>query len=81
MILRIVALADGQEIEWETIRRGNKGVSLCEQQTIISNIKEVGFREQPTRVSNTNYDDACLKVETENRDSSQERPWASPCSY
>ncbi|OAQ36724.1 hypothetical protein K457DRAFT_131905 [Linnemannia elongata AG-77] len=50
---RIVALADGQESEWETIRWDIKGDDL---------------RKQQDKISNTNYDnDACLKVESKSR--------------
>ncbi|KAG9072851.1 hypothetical protein KI688_000631 [Linnemannia hyalina] len=80
---RIVALADGQDSEWETIRwdikeadlreqqavaRSIKEAGLREQQAVARSIKEAGLREQPTRVSNTNYDnDGCLKVESRSR--------------
>ncbi|KAF9125760.1 hypothetical protein BGX30_000314 [Mortierella sp. GBA39] len=65
---RIVALADGQESEWETIRWDIKEADLREQQAVALSIKEAGLREQPTRVCNTNYDnDGCLKVESRSR--------------
>ncbi|KAF9550719.1 hypothetical protein EC957_012036 [Mortierella hygrophila] len=65
---RIVALADGQESEWETIRWDIKETALREQQAVARSIKETGLREQPTRVSNTDYDnDGYLKVESRSR--------------
>lgn len=65
---RIVALADGQESEWETIRWDIREADLREQQAMVRSIKGADLCEQQTRVSNSNYDDdACLKVESRSR--------------